>query len=177
MEKEIIPKLDAARRQLDTAIMLWFQEGDPIAIHTLTCAAYQIVHDINRHRNGPALMFDSIIVKDEYRHLIKKHLNKDYNFFKHADNDPDENLEFNSATTEYFIIFCILGLESLGIRNNNVRFTFSIFFAIRHPDLVGEKWTQLIKDNIPLENLNSIRHWKRRQFFERFNLILSETMP
>jgi hypothetical protein len=34
-----IGKLDAARRQLQAAIMLWFTEGDPVAIHTIASAA------------------------------------------------------------------------------------------------------------------------------------------
>ena len=31
----VVTKLDAARRQLRTAIRLWFQEADPVSIHTL----------------------------------------------------------------------------------------------------------------------------------------------
>src|SRR5207245_10811773 len=33
--KITVTKLDAARRQLRTAIRLWFEEGDPVSIHTL----------------------------------------------------------------------------------------------------------------------------------------------
>jgi hypothetical protein len=36
----IITKLDAARRQLETAIKLYFDEGDPGSIQTLCSAAY-----------------------------------------------------------------------------------------------------------------------------------------
>jgi hypothetical protein len=43
-----ISKLDAARRQLDTAIELWFHDGDPISIHTLTSAAFEIIQDLNK---------------------------------------------------------------------------------------------------------------------------------
>jgi hypothetical protein len=31
-----VTKLECARRQLDTAIELWFGDGDPISIRTLT---------------------------------------------------------------------------------------------------------------------------------------------
>jgi hypothetical protein len=46
-----IGKLDAARRQLQTAIALWFDERDPVAIHTLSVAAYEIVHTISKQRD------------------------------------------------------------------------------------------------------------------------------
>jgi hypothetical protein len=42
--KITISKFDAARRQLNTAITLWFADGDPVAIHTLAYAAYEIIH-------------------------------------------------------------------------------------------------------------------------------------
>ena len=62
-----VTKLDAALRQLNTAITLWFRDGDEVAIHTLAAASHQIVYDIVRKKNGPDLLYDSIIFKDEYR--------------------------------------------------------------------------------------------------------------
>jgi hypothetical protein len=37
--KIVVTKLDAARRQLKTAIRHGFEDGDPVAIHTLIAAA------------------------------------------------------------------------------------------------------------------------------------------
>ena len=87
--KVAITKLDAARRQLRVAISLRFQDGDEVAIHTLACAAHQIIHDINQHRGGRDLLFDSLNFKDEYRKEAVNWLKKDMNFFKHADKDPE----------------------------------------------------------------------------------------
>jgi hypothetical protein len=42
VKKLKISKLDAAKRQLEVAIRLYFYFGDPVAIHTLTAAAYNI---------------------------------------------------------------------------------------------------------------------------------------
>lgn len=83
--KITITKLEAARRQLRVAISLWFQNGDEVAIHTLACAAYQIIHDINRHRGGEELFFDSLVIREEYRDQAIKRFKKEMNFFKHAD--------------------------------------------------------------------------------------------
>ena len=52
MASQTINKLDAACQQLNTAISLWFSDGDAISVHTLACSAYQIVHDINRRQGG-----------------------------------------------------------------------------------------------------------------------------
>ena len=44
--KLTIPKLDAAKRQLETAIRLYFSSADPVAVHTLTAAAYNVIRDV-----------------------------------------------------------------------------------------------------------------------------------
>jgi len=50
-----INKLEAARRQLDTAIRLTFSNEDALAIHTLAAAAYRILRDIleKQGQHGP----------------------------------------------------------------------------------------------------------------------------
>jgi hypothetical protein len=41
-----VNKLDAARRQIDTAICMLFAEDDPVAVHTLVCAGWQVLRDL-----------------------------------------------------------------------------------------------------------------------------------
>jgi hypothetical protein len=43
-----LSKLDAALRQLETAVTLYFHSSDPISIHTLTAAAYNVLQGIKR---------------------------------------------------------------------------------------------------------------------------------
>jgi hypothetical protein len=73
-------KVDVARTQLKTAIRLWFHDGDPVSIHTLAYAAYEIIHFVSKKRNRTKqLIFDTLSVKDEYRgkwaKTIKEHAN------------------------------------------------------------------------------------------------------
>src|SRR5262245_42997551 len=42
---ERVSKLDAARRQIRTAIRLFFEDGDTVSIHTLTSAAEELLRD------------------------------------------------------------------------------------------------------------------------------------
>ncbi|HBR22227.1 MAG TPA: hypothetical protein DD713_06630 [Nitrospiraceae bacterium] len=168
--KETITKIAAACRQLDQAIDLYFQEGDPIAIHTLACAAHQVIHDINQHRKGAELLFDSIVIKDEYRGLAKKYLNKHYNFFKHANNDPDPDgiIEFDPIGTEIFILTAIRGLLHLSIQLNIKHSAFLSFFCFHNPKLLTQKGLQLYVNNIPSDQLQHIRSLKRGDFIEAF---------
>ena len=56
-EKIRVSKLDAARRQLDCAIELWFAGKDEVSIHTLAAAAHQIISDINKKIREPGPFF------------------------------------------------------------------------------------------------------------------------
>ena len=68
MHKKIkVSKLDAARRQLETAIKLYFVFGDPISIHTLSAAAYNVIRDLNTKKDG-----DPLLMKDELLNYIKE---------------------------------------------------------------------------------------------------------
>lgn len=165
-----IKKVDAAVRQLDTAIMLWFQRGDAVSIHTLACSAYQILHDINQHRKGPELIFDSIVIKDEHRILAKSYLKKTYNFFKHAEKDPDPEgvIDFNPSDTEGFIMFANMGLELIGIKPNSIRSAFIIYQCLHKPNLFTEKGQQAILKDIPPNQLADILNLNRCQFFDSY---------
>ena len=97
-----ISKLDAVKRQLETFVRLYFHSGDPVAIHTLVAAAFSVVCDLNEKRGGGPTLHDRIFenVKPEHHKLLRDKMNEAQNFFKHADRDHEETLEFNPDSTE-----------------------------------------------------------------------------
>lgn len=107
MEKKItVSKLDAARRQLETAIRLYLANGDPVSIHTLTAASYNILKDLNKNRGGPPLVMKEVvldIVREEYRKEVRDLINAAENFFKHADRDHESTLDFSPNLSETLI--------------------------------------------------------------------------
>ena len=77
-------RMDAARRHLATAITLWFTGGDTVSTYTLSHAAYEVIHNLTRQRRGRDLLFDSLLIRDEYRKDFNTMLRDPANFFKHA---------------------------------------------------------------------------------------------
>ena len=85
-----ITKLDSARRQLETAIKLFFADGDFVSIHALSYAAYVLTRDLCEHSENPKSMTKWLkdhVNKSQHKELFK-HMSKAGGFFKHADNDP-----------------------------------------------------------------------------------------
>ncbi|MCX5892815.1 MAG: hypothetical protein NTW80_07575 [Deltaproteobacteria bacterium] len=171
MASQTIDKLEAACRQLNTAITLWFNNGDSVSIHTLASSAHQIVHDINHQRGGRDLLYDSLILKDEYRRQWINHLKQHHNFFKHADKDPAGIIEFDPIITEGIILFTLLGLELLGRGPDEVRGAFNIYYFLRNPNLLNDKGKTLFIDPFPVESRKQALTMPKQQFFEAYTLL------
>lgn len=99
-----VTKLESAARQLREAILMFFERRDPIAVHTLAAASNQVLVDVSRSKGHASLLKDSPFIRPEKRKEWLGHLNEAANFFKHADRDPDDVLQFYPAVTPFFIL-------------------------------------------------------------------------
>jgi len=162
-----VSKLDAARRQLKTAIVLWFEDGDPVSIHTLAFAAYEIVHVVSKKRNRQRdLLFDSRLIKDEGKTSWSLLLKSSANFFKHARNDADKTLEFRPSLTELFFIYTIAGLQLSGESLSPEESAFMFWLQLHRPDLLAEGGRVMFLDRIPVEHLEDIQRLPKTAFFK-----------
>jgi hypothetical protein len=124
--------LDAARGQLSTAIKLWFEDGDPVSIHSLASAAHEIVHALYRQKGLKGLMFDTPHVRPELQQKWASSLKKPFNFFKHGRNEPsDAVIEFNPQWTETMMMACCKAFTKMDIpvEGEWLALTYWIFFA------------------------------------------------
>ncbi len=170
-----VSKLNAARRQLDCAIELWFADKDQVSVHTLAAAAHQIIHDINQKKDGGELMFDSAIIKDEHRPELISILKIAMNFFKHADKDAEGIVEFAPISSIMFIVFSIIGLEMLGEITNDIEHTFFLRLALDHPTWVTAEYQEAIKEQIPIDHFDEIRNISKGEFFEMMMRLRAES--
>jgi hypothetical protein len=161
-----VSKLDAARRQLRTAITLWFNGGDPVSIHTLACAAYEIVHTVSKVRdpNRPGLLFDS--APEETRKEFNDTFREAANFFKHADRDPHGLISFSFGLTEIFFWYAICGLDWCG---ESIIDEFTVYLnwvRLRNPQLLPEAARVELEERLDINRLVQLLTLPKDQFFE-----------
>jgi hypothetical protein len=165
----IITKMEAAHRQLRVAIKLWFEDGDQVAIHSLAAAAHQIIHDLNRKKRGPALLFDTDLIPKEQRQAFVTALKSASWFMKHADRgrtgaaaqwdfDPDLNVQL--------IMFAIFGIKYLEETFTIEEVAFERWHALNNPHLMTEEGRELFEKQFPADTANRIRSVPKREFFE-----------
>lgn len=170
-----VGKLDAARRQLETAIKLWFSGGDPVSIHTLVHAAYEIIHYISKLRNPTRhdLLLDSVVIKDEYRSEFAKLIKKPGNFFKHAKEEGEAVLEFRPAASEGFILFSILGVQMCGERLNEAESAYFLWLQLHHQDLLTKAGHELI-NSFPANHIAQLKAVRKDEFLKIYHLAWSQ---
>lgn len=121
--RTVISKEDAARRQLDAAIELFFSEGDLLAIYALASAVFMITENLQEKKNqasgktSPDATFFSILkarwTAIEFKEL-KDALGKISGFLKHANHSNDNEMkDLNEIQTLAFLALTASNFKSV----------------------------------------------------------------
>lgn len=159
-----VTRLEAGRRQLHTAIELWFAEGDDVSIHTLAGAAHQIFHDLNRKRKGPPLLYDSESVADENRKEFIAIVKRPMNFFKHADGrkgEAVEEIEFDPRSSEIFMLGSIQAIVSFGLQIAPIERFFVYWCEIHRPKWIDVAAQERLREAFDSEHLRDLAQLSR----------------
>lgn len=173
---ERITKLDAAKRQLKTAIQLFLEERDPVSIHTLTEASREILRTLLR-KKGDISKLEQVErdrIKPEYWRDFRKAIDEAKNFFKHADRNPSGTLEFRPAYTAYLLFECVLMYRQYTGRDLLLGWVFGMWFLHENPDLLQEgPQTDTIR-----KHLRRLARYTKADFAQLCdNLLVEEMFP
>ncbi|HVS03310.1 MAG TPA: hypothetical protein VMT16_11120 [Thermoanaerobaculia bacterium] len=135
-----ISKIEAARRQLETAIILYFSERDPVSIHTLAGAGYELVANLARKAGHDTLIETGFLGKlpPEIAKLARKAIRTPQNFFKHADRDDPEALPFDPQLSELIVMDAIAKYSQLAGEVPLFFDAFSKWFSLQHPEFFAK---------------------------------------
>jgi hypothetical protein len=171
-----VSKLGAAKRQLDHAIETWFYEGDPVVIHALTAAAYEIVQNLHAKSGDSEFVMKEFLKKripdKEALEQVMVALRKPMVFFKHADRDPHAILEFNPDSNIPLMVLASAALVGLGEQKSSSIFILQCWTRIHHPRLYNEP--ELLEKSIPVAVFADIKKTNKREFFDLFKLALAK---
>jgi hypothetical protein len=155
-DKLPLTKFDVARRQLETAITLWFHDGDVVSVHTLTMAAHEILCVINKSRGGPPMLGEPCPqIREGFTDLYRDVTLASYKFFKHASRDADETHLFPPAVNQCVILDA---QETYHRLTNDIRPLFKLFkwyLRVHMPEFFLE----------PLQDWGRFKGLTKAQFF------------
>jgi len=140
-----LSKIEVAEIQLNEAIYLFFDHAHPMIIETLIGATIGILRDIGKIKGVQAPLHDSDKIRPEYKRLWINILHKAQNFCKHANQDSEDILDYETKTAPHYIYeACYLyrHLASnvhLKYRQSLSVTMFEVWFGLKYPNLLKDK--------------------------------------
>src|SRR5438128_11757263 len=155
-DKFKVTQLEAATRQLKEAVRMFFDGRDIVALHTVVCAAHQIVTDLGKLKGWRGVFRNKEIIKpDRWKEYISR-VKEPENFFKHADHNPDPSaeIEFSPIVTQLFLLDAQeVHLSLLGKRMWE-SFVFQAWMTLKYPDLFYEPIINAVKKVAEISELD-----------------------
>ena len=132
-----VTKMEAASRQLDTAIQLFFSGGDSIAIHSLATAAANVFADIAERKESVSWRTRTRDSSGLSMKELKCILHNSWNFFKHADSDTDGKLIFNEQENQDLMFMAVLDCGEL-YNTSCAMQAFQLWYIAAYPHSFSE---------------------------------------
>jgi len=144
-----VTALDAARREIETAITLWFQDGDEVSIHTLTAAGHHVCHDLAKKKGMKSpFFFNMDLVKPEFHDEYKQIVCRAENFFKHAQRTTNarSKLTFCPEVTDAYLLDALELFHMLHGSSTPLMMAFRLRFTLSHPETARGDVSQIFDD-------------------------------
>jgi len=152
----MITKTDAAERQLNTAIRLFFENRDHLSSYALAVASREVTDGVIQSRRSELYQrelarlgdplkvrlsyweeMNILIDKDKFDMNLATLHNKWQNFLEHAKTDPDAEIE--PFTTEQLALVISTAMRNYFLLTQHLTIemkTFFVWFAVAEPQLI-----------------------------------------
>jgi hypothetical protein len=149
VEALTVNKRSVARSQLETAIQIWFLEGDPVSIHTLAVAAHDCFNALHKHTTSkPSYMEEWLASKPK---SFQKQARMAQNFLKHGYNELKGTLRLTTIQAEMLMMDAVTCYERIGEKPTPLMRLYAQRFLYEHPYLIT-------KDALPVYVKNAENH-------------------
>jgi hypothetical protein len=133
--RETVTKLEGARRQLHTAIRLFFAVGDLVSMQTLACASHEVLRTLVKAKGGGGSQLkDSEYIKPDQRKAFGELLNRPSNFLQHAGRDPDDVLTIYHRFCHVWLLDCCIMYQQMTGKYSRECAVFVAWFSIEYPN-------------------------------------------
>lgn len=164
-----LTKLEAARRQIEAAIWLWFVDDDYVSVHALAAAAHRLLLQLAAAREEKAWPYSSAHLP---RSPVKARMVDDCDpvmFFKYA--KKDETYELSEQWTELYLFDAIMAYSNMADERgaSALMSTFVLRFGVHRQDLfVPDAFSLLERRVSKAFNLERLQALSKMDFLEEF---------
>jgi len=157
-------KIEAARRQIDAAIRLLFDNEDPIAIHTLTMAGFRILRDIAEKHNCNISKIIQLLIRPGMEGKFWGSIQTFANFLKHADTDPDGIIDnIQEEVNDSILLLAAFYYRDLGYQFTPEMLALTGWYTAIHPDFISDAAPKDFKAQINAVRVTFLTGKSRRE--------------
>ena len=165
----ILDKESVALSQLEAAILLWFNYGDPVSILQLAAAANDCYSGLGGHAGQPSfyrtwLKSQSKAFQDRARYV--------QNWIKHGRMDMKKKPRYSPRLAEVMMIDSVDCHRNLAGKNTTLTQLYFLRFAFENPEIVVPEKRAFFLKGVEVENILSL---DRREFLQVCLQRLAET--
>lgn len=135
MDLMAVSKLEAANRQLATAIRMFLNDADAIAVHTLACASREI-YEKHLAKQGRGRFFDKLrsgpVLEDHTDKELWDVFNLARNFFKHLGKSLDETIEFSDEMNDFTLMMASDDCAKINGKTTDEVYAFMLWIEATH---------------------------------------------
>lgn len=162
-----LTKLEAARRQVESAIWLWFVGDDHVSVHALSAAAHRLLMELAALRKTAAWPYSTAYLPRVKRR--RAHTADAVRFFKYA--KKDDTYEISEQWTESYLFDAVMAYSSLADDRaaSVLMSTFVLRFAVQRQDLFVPHAFSLLERRVSKTfNLERLQRLSKIDFLKEF---------
>src|SRR5712691_10305440 len=143
-----LSKIDAARRQIESAIWLWFLDADIVSVHTLAAAAHRLLLDLAQRRGVTPLPLTTGCFARRRAKETKRTLRDAEAFFRDA--KSAETYACDELLVELRLFDAVMAYANLFEHESAsaLMSTFVVRFGVQRPDLFAPNVFPLLEKNV-----------------------------
>ncbi len=169
-----LTKLEAARRQVESAIWLWFVGDDHVSVHALTAAAHRLLVELAALRKTAAWPYATAYLPTSPLKVRRANSDDAVMFFQYA--KKDETYELSEQWTESYLFDAVMAYSSLAEDRaaSVLMSTFVLRFAVQRQDLFVPHAFSLLERRVSKTfNLERLQRLSKIDFLKEFIGLLS----
>lgn len=170
-----LTKLEAARRQIESAIWLWFVDDDHVSVHTLTAAAHRLLLELAALRKTSAWPYTGAYLSRSRAKSRRDDPDDAVTFFKHA--KKNETYELSEQWTELYLFDAVMAYSSLAQDRaaSALMSTFVLRVGVQRQDLFVPNAFSLLERRVSETfNLERLERLSKIDFLKEFIGVLSQ---
>jgi hypothetical protein len=166
-----VNKQQAALSQLTAAIVIWFQGGDPVSIHTLAAAAHDCFYWMVKHMGKKSILREWMSPQSK---RFQKRIAEAQKFFKHGHQWLKKRVKYPVLYGELLMFDSVIcyGMIFGASMTPVVLRLYGVRFALENADILGRELSWFFIERDIVEELAPL---SRQEFFKRCLSILRET--